>query len=55
VRSINAANRRKTLDDVASAALDRMGDAPQLDSEALLEAVDAPTATVVTYRRQRVA
>jgi hypothetical protein len=51
VRAINAANRRKTLDDVASAALDRMDDAPQLDFGALLEAVSEPPAPVVEHRR----
>jgi hypothetical protein len=51
VRSINAANRHKTLDD----ALERMGDAPQLDLEALWGAVSEPAAPVVTHRRRRVA
>jgi hypothetical protein len=32
-----------------------MDDAPQLDFGALLEAVDAPAAPVVTHRRRRVA
>jgi hypothetical protein len=50
VRSINAANRRKT--DVASAALERMDDAPQLDLEALWGAVSEPAAPVVTHRRR---
>ena len=49
VRSINAANRRKTLD---GAALDRMDDAPQLDLEALWEAVSEPAAPMVTHRRR---
>jgi hypothetical protein len=51
VRSINAANRRKTLDDVASAALDRMDDASQLDLDALWGAVSPPAAPVVEHRR----
>jgi hypothetical protein len=55
VRTINAANRRKTLDDLASAALDRMDDAPQLDFGAHLEAVSEPAAPVVEHRRRRVA
>jgi hypothetical protein len=49
-RTINAANRRKTPDD--SAALDRMDDAPQIDLEALWEAVNEPAAPVVTHRRR---
>jgi len=52
VRSINAANRRKTLADVASAALDRMDDEPQLDFDALLDAVSPPAAPVVEHRRR---
>jgi hypothetical protein len=53
VRSINQANRRKTLDDVASAALDRMDDAPQLDFGAHLEAVSERAAPAVEHRRRR--
>ena len=49
---INAANRRKTLDDATSAALEPMDDEPQLDFGALLEAVEAPAAPVVTHRRR---
>jgi hypothetical protein len=55
VRSINGANRRKFLDDVASAALERMDDAPQLDFGAPLEAVSEADAPVVEHRRRRVA
>jgi hypothetical protein len=51
-RTINAANRRKTLDDVASAALERMDDEPQLDLEALWGAVSEPAAPVVEHRRR---
>jgi hypothetical protein len=51
VRSINAANRRKT--DVPSAALDRMDDAQRLDSNALLEAVSEAAAPVVEHLRCR--
>ena len=47
--AINRANSRKTLD---SAALDRMDDAPQLDLEALWDAVSEPAAPVVTHRRR---
>lgn len=43
------------LDDLASDALDRMDDAPQLDLEALLGAVSEPAAPVVMHRRRRVA
>jgi hypothetical protein len=49
-RTINGTNSRKTLDD--SAALDRMDDAPQLDLEALWDAVSEPAAPVVTHRRR---
>jgi hypothetical protein len=52
---INGANSRKTLDDLAGDALDRMGDATQLDLEALWDAVSEPAAPVVTHRRRRVA
>jgi hypothetical protein len=55
VRSINGSNSRKTVDAPVSAALDRMGDAPQLDFGALLEAVSEPAAPVVEHRRRRVA
>jgi hypothetical protein len=54
VRSINAANRELRKSDIA-AALDRMDDAPQLDFNALLEAVSVPAAPVVEHRRRRVA
>ena len=47
--AINRANSRKTLD---SAALDQMDDAPQLDLEALWDAVSEPAAPVVTHRRR---
>ena len=53
--AINRANRRKTQDDAASGALERMDDAPQLDLEALWDAVSEPAAPVVTHRRRRVA
>jgi hypothetical protein len=49
VRSINGANARKTLDG------DRTDDEPQLDFNALLDAVSEPAAPVVTHRRRRVA
>jgi hypothetical protein len=55
VRAINRANRRKGLDAVAARALERMDDEPQLDLEALLEAVSEPAAPVVEHRRRRVA
>jgi hypothetical protein len=47
--AINRANSRKTLD---SAALDRMDAAPQIDLEALWDAVSEPAAPVVTHRRR---
>jgi hypothetical protein len=48
-RIINGANSRKTPD---SAALDRMDDEPQIDLEALWDAVSEPAAPVVTHRRR---
>jgi hypothetical protein len=52
VKAINRANRRKTLDDATGDALERMDDAPQLDFNALLEAVNEPAAPVVEHRRR---
>jgi len=49
VRSINGANARKTD------AAPTVGDAPQLDLDALWGAVSPPAAPVVSHRRRRVA
>jgi hypothetical protein len=51
VRTINGANR-KLRQAVIAAPLEQTDDAPQLDLEALLEAVSEPAAPVVTHRRR---